>query len=878
MATKRKTLVLLDGNALIHRSYHALPPMTTKGGESVNAVYGFALTLFGVLEKFKPDYIAASFDLPGGTFRDELYSEYKAQREAAPDDLYDQIPRVKAFVQAFNIPIYEQAGFEADDCVGTLARQGEEQGVDVVIVTGDTDTLQLVTEHIKVFTLRKGLKDMVLLGPKEVEEKYGFSAKHLIDYKGLRGDSSDNIPGVKGVGEKTATDLIQTFGSLEDIYKNLEQVKPKVREKLEADKKMAVLSKRLGTIDTSVPLKLDLAATATHDFDRSAIEQFLRELEFFSLLKRIPGTAHQASAGERQEVSKGKKMTKKEKRITTAEDLKAWLGGVGKKVVAAVLQEKESSLFGDGIESVGLATTQEASVIEWNPQTVPVLKTFFADANQPKLVHDWKGMWHLLEKEGVNLLGVVDDLLLMAYVLGSSGKFDRETLFQTHVGRSFLAGTLLENTIILHQIRAALSQSLERVAAKQSAGKTILSLLHNLELPLVPVLFQMESTGVLIERAVFTLLSKEIETKLQAVEKEIFLLAGKDFNLNSPKQLAEVLFVDLEIPTGNIKKNKTGFSTASTELEKLRAAYPIIALIEEYRELFKLKTTYVDVLPGMVASDGRLHTRYDQAVAATGRLSSNDPNLQNIPIRTEWGHRMRQGFVAAPGKKLVGADYSQIELRIAAHLSGDETMIKAFQNNEDIHRTTAALVHGIRPEHVTDAMRREAKVLNFGIIYGMGAFGLSQAAKIDQKAASDFIKGYLKKFAGVAQYMERMKSFVHEHGFVETELGRRRLLPEIESSNVALVRAAERMAINMPIQGLAADIVKLAMLGSRELLERYAGKAHLLLQIHDELIFEVDENVAGEFAEALKTVMEGAYTLKVPLLVSVEIGNTWGEI
>ncbi len=382
----------------------------------------------------------------------------------------------------------------------------------------------------------------------------------------------------------------------------------------------------------------------------------------------------------------------------------------------------------------------------------------------------------------------------------------------------------------------------------------------------------------MLKQEVFAELSKEIDAKLQIVEKEIFKLAGRDFNMNSPKQLAEILFVDLNIPTGNIKKNKTGFSTASTELEKLRADYPIVAMIEEYRELFKLKTTYVDVLPGMVAKDGRLHTRYDQAVAATGRLSSNDPNLQNIPIRTELGHRMRAGFVAAPGKKLVGADYSQIELRIAAHLSGDETMIEAFRNNEDIHRTTASVVHGVKPEEVTDEMRREAKVLNFGIIYGMGAFGLAQAAKIDQKHASEFIKGYLKKFAGVAKYMEAMKQEVREKGYVETEMGRRRALPEIESGNVALVRAAERMAINMPIQGLAADIVKLAMLGSRELLKRYEGKAVLLLQIHDELIFEVDETKAEEFGQELKKVMEGAYTLKVPLLVSTDIGDTWGEI
>ncbi len=875
MATSQKTLVLLDGNALIHRSYHALPPMTTKSGESVNAVYGFTTTLFSVLEKFKPDYIAASFDLPGGTFRDELYKEYKATRQAAPDDLYAQIPRVKELVQAFNIPIYEKQGFEADDCVGTLARQGEKSGVNVIIVTGDTDTLQLVTDKVKVFTLRKGIKDMVLLGPDEVRAKYGFPAEHLVDYKGLRGDNSDNIPGVKGVGEKTATELIQQLGSLENIYAHLDEVKPKVREKLEADRDMAYLSKKLGTIDTEAPVILDLEKTVAHDFDQEKLKQFLRDLEFFSLLKRIPGETISVTPLISETKKKG---AKKQAVITTEKELQEFLRKPQGKLMAVTLKEKEASLFGGGIEALGLATEREAREVAWNEATIPLLKNWLADIRQKKLVYNWKVMWHDLARFGATFAGVEVDLMLSAYCLGASGKLDLETLFETHLGRSVTTGSLTENVQALFTIDRALSEQLQETAVSQGGKKTVLTILNDMELPLVPVLFAMEEAGITLKKEVFTELSTEIDAKLQIVEKEIFKLAGRDFNLNSPKQLAEILFVDLAIPTDSIKKNKTGFSTASTELEKLRADYPIVAMIEEYRELFKLKTTYVDVLPGMVVEDGRLHTRYDQAVAATGRLSSNDPNLQNIPIRTEWGQRMRTGFVAAPGKKLVGADYSQIELRIAAHLSGDETMIQAFQNNEDIHRTTASLVHDVKPEAVTDEMRREAKVLNFGIIYGMGAFGLAQAAKIDQKHASEFIKGYLRKFAGVAKYMEAMKVFVKEHGYVETEMGRRRSLPEIESGNIALVRSAERMAINMPIQGLEADIVKLAMLESQKLLKQYAGKAVLLLQVHDELIFEVDEPIAEEFAQSLKKMMEGVYRLKVPLKVSTDIGDTWGEI
>lgn len=877
MATKRKLLVLIDGNAIIHRSYHALPPMATKTGESVHAVYGFAMTLFSVIEKFKPDYIAASFDLPGGTFRDDLYAEYKATRAAAPDDLYAQIPKVKELVQAMNIPIYELPGYEADDCVGTLSKQGEKAGVDVVIVTGDTDTLQLVTERVKVYTLRKGLKDMVLYGIPEVTEKYGFPPERLVDYKGLRGDSSDNIPGVKGIGEKGATDLIQEFGSLEDIYVALERVKPKVREKLVADRDMAFLSKKLGTIDTVAPVTLALEECTTHDFNRETIENFLRSLGFYSLLKRIPGaTGTEALAGAKP----AKRAGRKTKSITTKEDLELFLASSDVESIAVVADLKDASLFGAaGIEAVGLATTREAAEIIWNESTSKSLTAFFVDPKRKKVMVDSKAFAHTLAGLGAKLSGITDDILLSAYVLHAGRRSDIETLVVEEIGADWGSLSLVEKAKAVTVLAVSLRKKLADLAAEQGGEHTVVTLLRDIELPLVPVLFAMEEAGVLLDPAVFQQLSQEIDASVKSLEKEIYKFAGREFNLNSPKQLADVLFVDLAIPTEGVKKNKTGYSTASTELEKLRAEYPIVKLIEEYRETFKLKTTYVDVLPGLVKSGGRLHTTYRQDVAATGRLSSVDPNLQNIPIRTTLGARIREGFVAAPGKKLVGADYSQIELRIAAHLSGDENMTKAFIEGEDIHRATAALVHGLKPEEVSDSLRREAKALNFGIIYGMGAYGLAQATDMDQKKAAEFIKEYLKKFSGVAKYMDDMKKFAHEKGYVETALGRRRTLPEIQSTNQALVRGAERMAINMPIQGLAADIMKLAMLAAERLVEtKYASSARLLLQIHDELIAEVDEKDAVAFAADLERAMEGVYQLSVPLAVSVEIGNNWGEI
>lgn len=878
MANKRKLLVLIDGNAIIHRSYHALPPMATKSGESVHAVYGFAMTLFSVIEKFKPDYIAASFDLPGGTFRDDLYAEYKATRVAAPDDLYAQIPKVKELVQAMNIPIYELPGYEADDCVGTLSKQGEEASVDVVIVTGDTDTLQLVTEHVKVYTLRKGLKDMVLYGIPEVTAKYGFPPERLVDYKGLRGDSSDNIPGVKGIGEKGATDLIQEFGSLEDIYAALDRVKPKVREKLVVDRDMAFLSKKLGTIDRESPVTLVLDECTTHDFNRETIENFLRSLDFYSLLKRIPGTAGTTTVVA--ESKPAKRTGKKSKSIAIAEDLKSFLASSVTEPVAVVATLKDASLFGAaGIEAVGLATSHEAVEVVWNEATGPILAGFFADEKRKKIMVDSKAFAHALAGIGLKLSGIAEDILLSAYVLHAGRRSDIETLVVEESGADWASLPPIEKAKAARALALSLREKLEALAKEQGGKYTVVTLLRDIELPLVPVLFAMEEAGVLLDPAVFQKLSLEIDASVKALEKEIYKFAGKEFNLNSPKQLADVLFVDLAIPTEGVKKNKTGYSTASPELEKLRADYPIVKLIEEYRETFKLKTTYVDVLPGLVKSDGRLHTTYRQDVAATGRLSSVDPNLQNIPIRTALGARIRDGFIAAPGKKLVGADYSQIELRIAAHLSGDENMTKAFVEGEDIHRATAALVHGLKPEEVSDSLRREAKALNFGIIYGMGAYGLAQATDMDQKKAAEFIKEYLKKFSGVAKYMEDMKKFAHEKGYVETALGRRRTLPEIQSTNQALVRGAERMAINMPIQGLAADIMKLAMLAAEALVEtKYASSARLLLQIHDELIAEVDEKDAAAFATDLQQAMEGVYQLSVPLAVSVEIGNNWGEI
>ncbi len=874
MEKKAKTLVLLDGNALIHRAYHALPPLSTKTGETVQAVYGFTMTLLSVLEKFRPDYIAASFDLAGPTFRDELYADYKATRQKAPDDLYAQIPKVKEMTQAFNIPIYELAGYEADDCVGSIAKQAGAEGVDVIIVTGDNDALQLVDEHISVFSIRKGLKDLVLYDRTAVEAKYGFGPELIPDYKGLAGDTSDHIPGVPGIGAKGATSLLQEFGTVENVYAHLEQVKEALRKKLEAGKESAFLSKKLGTIDTAAPVTLVLSDCVTHDFEQEKVAALLRECEFFSLLKKIPGQGKVSLTAHPEEVG----LTKiTHKRIKKGTEVTKWLEETKGHGVALVLSDETDSLFGGtGIMEIECAMSENSQVtLEWNVETKVILKTFLEHPKRPKIVFDAKTLMHRLAKEGISFAGVARDVSLLDYLLDAGGRQNFADLISRELGEEGVK----TRAAALYRINTLLGQKLKDISATQESGRTLLDVYATLDLPLIPILFRMEEKGIRLNTTTLRNMSDEAAGEITSLEKQIWDLAGKEFNVNSPKQLADILFVDLQIPTKNIKKNKTGISTASTELEKLRAEYPIVILIEQYRELFKLKTTYLDALPSLVDARSRVHTTYHQTVAATGRLSSSDPNLQNIPARQSWSKRIRGAFETEPGYVLVGADYSQIELRVAAHLSDDANMIEAFKRGEDIHQKTAAVVFGVEPEVVTSDMRRQAKVFNFGILYGMGAFGLAQAADIDQKEAGKFIKAYFDRFSGVAKYLEASKIFAREHGYVETELGRRRSVPEIQSQNIQVARSGERMAVNMPVQGLAADIMKLAMIAAdRLVMDRYHDTATMLLQVHDEIIFEVREEVAADFVKDLKQVMETVYTLKVPLTVEVVSGKNWGEV
>lgn len=889
-----KKLILIDGNAIIHRAFHALPPLTTKDGTLVNAVYGFTSTLLSVIENFKPDYVVASFDLAGPTFRHEQFANYKATRTKAPDELYAQIPKVKEVVEAFNIPIYEKAGFEADDVIGTISIQAQQQKekIETIIVTGDMDTLQLVTNETKVYAMRRGLSDSVLYDEEKVHERYGLSPKQIIDYKGLRGDPSDNIPGVKGIGEKTATTLLQNFGSVEGVYEHLEEIKGAVKEKLQKDKANALLSKELATINLKAPVELELEKARLHDFDREKLVKLFGELNFFSLVKRIPGEKNPPSNST--STSAG---VADFKYITVAPENEA-------EFFAELTKQKDFSLSLEN-ETSGLGfswKTGRAYFLPYSKENFAKIKPYLENEKILKTGFDLKNIYAGLRKQDVVLAGLGFDVMIAAYLLNPGAVVKLETLVLSEFGEEvdFTKSkkgqlALLGNEPDLKEIsfktcqqadytlklKNSLTKKIQTISTEQQeekrVEKTLWQLFYEVEMPLVEILAEMEFHGIKLNTLIFQGISEKISTTLKHLEKNIYSLAGKEFNINSPSQLAEILFTELKLPTFDIKKTKKGFSTAAAELEKLRPSHKIIDKIEQYRELFKLKTTYLDALPKLTDENSRIHTTYNQAVTTTGRLSSTEPNLQNIPTKSELGQLLRTAFVPEDGFLFVGADYSQIDLRAVAHVSGDKKLIEAFIRGDDIHRITAAQVYKITPSQVTDTMRRNAKALNFGVIYGMSSFGFSQSANISREEAQKFINEYMDKFSGVAAYMKNTREYARTTGYVETLLGRRRNLSEINSANFQIANSAERMAINMPIQGLAADIMKLAMIKTYAEFKRNQD-VRMLLQVHDEIILEVKKEMAPEVAKRLKEIMEHVYQLKVPLIVNVEVGESWGEI
>ena len=885
-----KKLVLIDSNALVHRAFHALPPtLNSTTGVPTNAIFGFMSVLVKMIKDLKPDYIVATFDLPGATFRHEEFAEYKAHRVKAPDELYLQIPYIKEILTQFGIPIFEKAGFEADDLIGALAEQAKTvKDLQVVIMTGDLDTLQLVQDDkVVVFTLRKGVTDTVTYNEKEVMTRYGLKPSQIIDFKGLKGDPSDNIPGVPGIGEKTASNLIQEFGSMEGLYKKLEKggklpkfVTLKLAEKLLANKDQALFSKHLATIIRDVDIEFDLhKAQWREHYAKPELEKLLKDLALYSIVKRlgeIDGTQPEPmkTAGLFDfppEVSKP----------SIDDGIKATMLGSADEVLKILNQTKKEIIIDvqQGMVAFGYGTIQTFGFPETllkDKKLHAQLKSILENPAIGKIGHDIKMVCRWALGHDISITVVVFDSRLSAYILSLDVKdYLLERLYYLEFATE-PDPEPLKRPAYIAMLR-------ERYEPKLKEFK-LDRLNQDIELPLSPVLARMERWGIKIDAKALAKLSVTISKEIETLEKKITELAGGEFNINSPKQLSVVLFEKLELKSKVRKTGKGALSTAHSELEKLAHEHPIIELILKYRELQKLKGTYIEPFPALLDKEGRVHTTYNQIGAATGRLSSQDPNLQNIPTKTEVGQEFRKAFIAEKGYQLVSLDYSQLELRIAAHLSGDPAMSGAFKRGEDIHTRTAAGVFGVEPSAVTKAMRNQAKTLNFGVLYGMGVQGFQRAVKVSRDEARDFIDKYEKEFAVLIQYMEGLKAFARKNGYVETMFGRRRPIPDILSTMPMLRAGAERMAINMPIQGAEADLIKLAMVHvQKHLDEKYpstgSGQAvRMLLQVHDELLFEVKSDIVSKVAKEIKHIMESVHTFNVPIVVDAKSGDNWSEM
>lgn len=916
-----KRLVLIDTMALVHRAFHAIPFLSTKQGELTNAVFGFTSTVLSVVADLQPDYIAAAFDLPEPTVRHEKFAEYKATRQKAPDELRSQFGRVREVIETLGIPIYEQAGYEADDVIGTLAkRASEDHEVEVYIVTGDRDSLQLVGERVFIYMLkwRPGGREIVTYTPALLHEQLGLTAAEFVEYKALVGDTSDNIPGVPGIGEKTAASLVATYHSLENIYDALAQqpdqhplFKPKMRENLNTYREQAYLSRDLGRIITDVDLPFDLKHSTIHHFDRSRAERLFGELEFGSLMKRLGefGKVAADEDGQKPDVGDSQKREWAGKKYHLVADEPALQKLIkqlaSQEVVAFDTETRELDSISQNLIGLSFSWSEHegyyVALEHASGPTLSLKKTLdqlrpLLEADTPRLAaHNLKYDYEVLLAYGIKLGGCIFDTLLGSYLLNPGARtLKLDTLAFQELGESMQPITELIGTGKSQRSLADISSEEVALYAAEDAEMTwrlykkfdqdlrdagLDRVLDMIDLPLIPVIADMEHAGVRLDTAFLNALHGQFGSELADIEREVQTLAGHEFNLNSPAQLAKVLFDELAIGKGMTKRGGTHKSTAADQLEKYRDAHPIVPLIMRYRELAKLKSTYVDALPKLIRKDtGRLHTSFNQTVAATGRLSSSDPNLQNIPVRTAQGREIRKAFITDPGFMLFAADYSQFELRIAAHLSEDETLSKAFKSGQDIHAATAARVSGVEIEEVTPEQRYAAKAVNFSILYGATPHGVARSTGMSVAEATAYIDDYFKTYPKLKSYMDRMIDKAKQDGFVETIFGRRRYLPEIHSSTHPVREAAKRMAINMPVQGSQADILKMAMVNIHRGLRKQSAQSRMILTVHDELVFEVPEEDIASVAPWIISEMETAYTLSVPIVADARVGKNWGEM
>lgn len=926
------TLYLIDGHALAYRMYFALTAggggsqrWQTSKGEPTAGVYGFARELLRILEQEKPEYLAVAFDV-GKTFRDDLFPDYKGTREKMPDDLRPQIERIRQMVDAFNIPRLEMEGFEADDVLGSVARLAAEQGLGVKIVTGDRDLLQLVDKRTVVYLAGD---DQNYIKDEDVVKKLGVLPNQVVDYKALVGDKSDNIPGVMGVGEKTAIALIEKFGTLDNIYEHLDEVEPRWKTKLEAGKANAYLSRDLAQIKTDLKVKLDLEHAKARDLDIPAIEAFFKEMEFRTLLKSLERVTGQpasvsASAASQPKAAGQLSLFGNEPQVVVSPkvetNLQVHIVDTDAKLADLVKALKEAKVISFDTETTSTEEMKadivgiSLAVKEGEGYYIPVghsagtnlplekvLSALEAPLTNPKIgkiAHNAKYDYIVLAKFGLAVSPLTFDTMLAEFIIDpSSRNLGLKNLAFTKLGEEM---THIEDLIGKGKKQISMADvAVESVAPYAVADAestlrlmTILQaelkrvdgekLLEEIDLPLTPVLAGMEMEGVLLDLPLLKEMSVEMTKRLAEIEKQIFNSVGKTFNVNSTQQLSDVLFktLGLEPPDRGNKTASGHYSTAAGVLDLLSGKHPVVDWVLEHRELSKLKSTYLDALPLAVdANTGRVHTSYSQIGAVTGRLSSNNPNLQNIPIRTETGRKVRNGFIADRGNVLLSVDYSQIELRIVAHMAQDEGMLAAFRAGEDIHATTAGAIYGVGPEAVTKEMRRHAKAINFGLIYGMSAFGLTRSTDLTLAEAETFVKTYFEKFPGVKRYLDGIRKQAASQGYVETLLGRRRYFPALQGKqNVQMKNREEREAINAPIQGTAADIMKIAMLKIPSALKKAKLNAKMLLQVHDELVLECPKDELEETARVVQETMADAYPLDIPLSTEARYGKNWGEM
>jgi DNA polymerase-1 len=895
MSEKEATLYLIDGSAYIYRAFYAIRHLSTSSGIPTNAVYGFIGMLNRILKEKEPSHLAIALDAPGPTFRHDLSPDYKATRPQMPEDLAKQVPFIKRLIEAFGIPSIEIPGYEADDIIGTLAAWARKQGAKVVIVSGDKDLLQLVTPEVQMWDT---MKDEVF-GPAEVEEKFGVPPAQLVEVMGLAGDSSDNIPGVPGVGPKTAQRLIKEFGSIDNLLAKLDEIpREKEREKLKAHAEQATMSRELAEIKCDVPLAKGWEKLELGESDREGLLALYRELEFKKFLQQLD---------EEKETQESGTIRADYKIVTSLKALEKILLRIKKSQnVAMSVVTTEENYLRSGLLGLALAWEGERGchyvpldqVFQSDPSqlsdssTVKLLAPMLANPRVGKIIHNSKKAWIVFKRLGIELQSINFDTMLAAYVLDPSKRVrDLEAIAKEYLNKSpvsyddlvgagrkrqVLVDLPVEQVVAYGGDQAVYSLQLATALEEQIEAANQTRLFREIEIPLVRVLARMEMKGVKIDVERLEHLDRGFSARLEEIVEKIYHLAGETFNINSPQQLGRILFDKLALPMG--KKTKTGYSTSMQVLSALAPYHPLPGEVLKYRSLTKLKNTYIDTLPRMVdRNTGRIHTCYNQTGTVTGRLSSSDPNLQNIPVRTEEGREIRRAFVAAPGHLLVSADYSQIELRILAHYSEDEALIDAFQQGEDIHLRTAAEIFEVEPHEVTMEMRRQAKTINFGIIYGMSAFRLAKDLGIAQKKGREIIERYFGRYGGVRSYMDDTPKLAREQGFVTTLLNRKRFLPDLKSRNHNVRQFAERTAINTPIQGSAADIIKMSMIQIDAELEKKSLPARMIMQVHDELVFEVEASSAQQVSNLVQHEMESVASLKVPLLVEVGIGANWDE-